>query len=74
MPKAYQATHDLRAGGMGVLQIAFMIVIDSITIQMLFNLGYSYPMELNFMERLGQIPLVLVHLCTDAIFHNRLSW
>ena len=45
---------DIRAGSLGVLQVGLVMVIDSALFKMLFNLGYSYPLECVFWERVGQ--------------------
>lgn len=66
-------THDVRAGGIGVTLIAILVVTQSILIQMLYRLGFSYPIELNFWARVGMLGLFVVHLCSDAILWDRLD-
>ena len=51
-------TKDIRAGTFGVLQVALVIVVESVLFKMIFNLGYSYPLECNFWERVGHQPLL----------------
>ena len=60
-------------GSCGVFQISVITVVQAILVHILFQLGFSFPMEINFWQRLGTSILFFVHLSTDGIVQNRLS-